>query len=88
MNDFEYMGNSSNIFDEDGYCVVDRLPWRDATDCQQALDEADEIEPFAIAEVYAKEMGNSLTYTLCESEYGYDVYVAYNQETDIHYFFI
>lgn len=79
----DYIGNCITSFDEDGECIVDQLPWCDASEFACELEEAETIEKFEIHDVVATYMGESLSYMKCG-----DVFIAYNDETDIHYFFI
>lgn len=79
-----YIGNCINSFDLDGDCVNDELPYSDTTDFAQDIDSATEIskDEFISYTTCTKiETMNSFYRTPLE------VYIAYNDANDIHYFY-
>ena len=77
-----YVGNCINSFDEDCECVVNDLPWNDATDFVQALEDSTETDPFEIP----SHIGiDKLSHYFHTED---NIYIAYDDDADIHYFFV
>ena len=81
-----YVGNCVNSFDEDGECDVRELPWNDTTEFAQAIEETTPLtkEQF-MQQVSVPNEINIEGMQLAKTEDG--VYVAYDDNQDIHYFF-
>jgi len=79
------VGNCKD-FDEGGYCMIDELPYSDATEFAQAEENASEIS----AEDFKAAVGEILT--VSEPFYLYDeendVYMLYDVAEDVHYFYV
>jgi hypothetical protein len=80
------VGTCVNSFDEDGDCIVDQLPWNTVSDF--ALDEEEnfvEIDVHEFAEncEYCIPKQHFKFYKLNDGKY----YIAYNRDTDVHYFY-
>jgi len=87
---YHYIGNCVNSFDENGYCTFPNFS--DATEFAQAEEDAKEIsqEQFNRAveipnSILNKIVDHQIIYLYAEPE---DVYMAYDADDDIHYFFI
>ena len=84
-----FVGTCTNAFD-DGECIVDNLPWRNATDFAQAEENSHEIskEDFlkatVITDALAKKLVNHQLHFLVAD----DVYMIYDDNLDVHYFFV
>ena len=75
-----YFGNCVNSFDDSCNCIIDSLPWRDATDFAQALDNAEVVKPFEYPSWVA--IPHPFEYYQVDG-----VYIVYDDEDDVHYFF-
>jgi hypothetical protein len=86
-----YVGNCVNGFDMDGYCNIKQLPYNDTTDFAQAEENATKIssDEFFANVSYPEKLisnikSNEIIY-LHDSKH--DVYMLYDLDNDIHYFF-
>lgn len=83
-----YVGNCINSFDEDGDCVIPDLPFTDVSDLAYQLEDAIEIGP---SEFHSKVSSNTdfdgthVVYYKLPDE---SVYVLYDTENDVHFFFV
>lgn len=79
-----YLGSCVNSFDEDGQCTV--LPYSDVTEFAQAEENYIELN---ISQFKSNVSFHSIL-NKCDSFY-FDrdngLYIAYDSDTDIHYFF-
>jgi len=82
---YSLVGNCKN-FDEGGYCMIDSLPYTDATEFAQAEENASEIsaEDFQAAVGDIEEVDEPF-YLYDEAN---DVYMIYDADKDIHYFYV
>ena len=82
---YSLVGNCKN-FDEGGYCMIDSLPYTDATEFAQAEENASEIsaEDFQAAVGDIEEVDEPF-YLHDEAN---DVYMIFDAAEDIHYFYV
>ena len=86
----QYLGNCIDSFDLDGCSVVDQLPYRDATDLAQSLETAVPLARTVftynvnIPGSVSAGLSNDLEYYHDEQN---DVFVLYDTDADVHYFF-
>jgi hypothetical protein len=81
----QYVGTCVDSFDEDGDCIVDALPFNDVTDFAYAVDNAQTLskaEFLALAECKDYFNDNHSFYKFNQ------VVMLYNDDLDIHHFFI
>ena len=87
-----FVGTCVNSFDNDyGTCIIDQLPWRDISEFEYSLENADAIsqEYFSMNANVSKEIkqilrGHIKTYYLTKD----NVWIIYDEDEDIHYFFV
>lgn len=83
---YYYVGNCVNMFDENGACVT--MHFADASDCMCVVENAKEVSEEEFADVVSCDV-----LTLPLSDYVLSINedrgmaVAWDLETDIHYFF-
>ena len=87
----EYLGNCVNSFDRDGECTVVDLPYTDATEFAQAEDRAIEVSEMEFNHNFNIPIGIKQKLDAHEVKYLYDerndVYMVYDLDDDVHYFF-
>lgn len=90
INKKNFVGTCVNSFDEDGECIIPELPFNDVNDLAYADENAENIskEEFYRSvnvpeSVIKKTSGNEIFYLIFE-----DVYMLYDGDEDIHYFFV
>ena len=89
---YYYVGNCINCFDEDGDCTCDELPFSTVSDFAVAIENTISLTPESF---YKLAFTDGLSFGDKDDEYEYfrfldypDVIVAYNTDTDVHYFFV
>ncbi len=85
MNKKVYVGNCINSFDDSGECVVNELPYNDTTDFAQALEEVELISYIDFVEQCNPIDGTDISLEYMQHD---SVVIAYDSESDIHYFFV
>ena len=87
MTLFNYIGSCVDSFDDDdGECVNDRLPLRDASHMACELDESVSItrEQFVDACYIDRPLEHDDEFlSICDGE----VFVCYDRKNDVHYFY-
>jgi len=91
LNESYYLGSCVDSFDEDGDCIIDDLPFSDVSDFACREQDALEITrgEFEIIikeipqDIKSKILGHNLTYFV----YKGDIFVIYDSDEDVHYFF-
>lgn len=81
-----YVGNCVNSFDADGECLIRQLPWSDVTEFAQAVEDAWSLTK----EQFTQNVNVHKDIDITKMEFSKtadDVYVAYDEHNDIHYFF-
>lgn len=83
------VGTCVNSFDEDGNCIVTELPWDDASAFAVADEESKEIskEEFFKEVELSPELLKRLSKHRVKFFVADGVYMIYDENTDIHYFF-
>ena len=84
------MGSCVNSFDEDGDCVVNDLPWSTVSDLGYADENAVDVGEHAFStkvEIPSGIMGATAGHDIHYLEHE-DVYMLYDSDDDIHYFFV
>lgn len=86
----EFLGTCVNSFDDEGECVVPRL-YRDVSDFAYHEENAQKISSKEFSNAVGKipyaidnQIGKSREYLYDEDN---DVYMIYDTESDVHYFF-
>ena len=86
-----YIGNCVNSFDEDGDCVIDSLGYYDVSDFGVGDERAETLswdefdrEVFVSLEMEEIIEGHEVIYLLDRER---DLYMLYDSDDDIHYFF-
>ena len=87
----QFVGTCVGSFDEDGYCIVDELPWRDVTQFAVSEEEAKNItrKQFinnVVIDATVKNATKGHVKFYLKSSDG--VYMLYDDTDDIHYFFM
>lgn len=87
---YSYVGNCVNCFDADGVCCVTDLPYSDASDFACDLDGASELDAASFFESVSM---IGLPKRLVDAEISFyttpkDVFILYDEEMDVHYFFV
>jgi hypothetical protein len=82
-------GTCVNAFDADGDCIIPDLPWSHVSDmalaCEGAISITEGEFPAEIpVEISCETRGHSVEYLVSPD----GVYMLYDAEADIHYFFI
>ena len=77
-----YIINCIDAFDLDGDCITSLLPYDTTSDFACDLDDANAISRTKFLEHVAVDTEYDSYYVTPN-----DVYIAYNEETDVHYFF-
>lgn len=88
----QYVGNCVNSFTEDGDCIVMQLPYYTVSDFACNMAEADLITAEEFFDNVPKSVVDMLRLPI-SSDFEYykdedDVFMIYDCETDIHYFFV
>jgi hypothetical protein len=86
MTLFHFIGSCVDSFDDDGDCINDRLPLRDASHFAVELEEATPItrEQFVDACYVARPLEFDDEFmVICEGE----IFVCYDTKNDVHYFY-
>lgn len=87
----QYLGSCVNSFDKDGECLIDELPYTDATEFAQAEEQAVEIDEREFKHNFTVPIGIQQRLSAHEVKYLYDqrhdVYMIYDLDDDVHYFF-
>jgi hypothetical protein len=93
INIFEgkhYIGSCVNSFDEDGDCIIDELPFSTVSDLAVAEENAKVINKNAFDETVT--VPESIEHLTVGHEISYlvhdEVYMLYDLDSDIHYFFV
>ncbi len=81
---YSLVGDCKN-FDEGGDCMIDSLPYTDATEFAQAEEKAAEISAEDFPEVDINVDAEEPYYLYDETN---DVYMIYDAAEDIHYFYV
>jgi hypothetical protein len=83
----QLVGTCVNSFDEDGNCTIPQLPYRDTTQFAQAEENATEItkDQFINNVNLPDNLKNINAIYLHDKDH--DLYMLYNDQKDIHYFF-
>jgi hypothetical protein len=83
----QLVGTCVNSFDEDGNCTINQLPYRDTTQFAQAEENATEItkDQFINNVNVPDNLKNINAIYLHDKDH--DLYMLYNDQKDIHYFF-
>jgi hypothetical protein len=83
----QLVGTCVNSFDEDGKCTIKQLPYRDTTQFAQAEENATEItkDQFINNVNVPDNLKNINAIYLHDKDH--DLYMLYNDQKDIHYFF-
>lgn len=86
-----FVGTCANSFDDDGVCLIPALPWVDISAFALADEGADTVsrEFFHMnvevpADIKAKVAGHVKSYLLTHDH----VWMIYDEQDDIHYFFV
>lgn len=89
---YSYVGNCVNCFDADGVCCVTDLPYSDASDFACDLDGAKEFLDKDTFLNHVNMIGLPMRLVDTEDASYYhtpkDVVILYDEEMDIHYFFV
>ena len=89
---YYYVGNCINCFDEDGDCICDELPFSTVSDFAVANEDTISLSEEAFYKLaYTDDFSFGDKDDECEyfRFFDYpDVIVAYNKDTDVHYFFV
>lgn len=85
-----YVGNCVNSFDLDGECIIDELPFMNVSDLGYVDENASEISGDEFMNVV--NVPDWLLDKISDNEVYYmvynDLYILYDSDLDIHYFFI
>lgn len=87
MSKLTYVGNCITSFDEDGDCINSELPFTDVSDFAYQLEKSKQLTPdmfFEQVEDNTFDFDCKLEFSVLEDM---SVFIAYNDETDIHFFF-
>ena len=84
-----FVGSCVNSFDEDGDCIIHQLPWNDTTEFAQALEDQQQIskEQF-VNSVETSSITNEVVTKAEEFSLADNVFIAYDSDEDVHYFFV
>ena len=82
------VGTCVNSFDEDGNCTINQLPYKDTTHFAQAEENATQInkDQFMQNVNVPDNLKNINAIYLHDKDN--DVYMLYNDQKDVHYFFV
>ena len=82
---YSLVGNCTE-FDEDGDCMIDELPYADATQLAYADENAKEITRKEFLTAVGSEVSTQKPYYLYDEDN--DVYMIHDAASDIHYFYV
>ena len=87
----EYVGNCVNSFNDDGNCIIPKLPFETVSDFACSLEESTDISEKDFIQKVSFEQATNLGLQLGMSFEFYktdtDVFIMYSNADDIHYFF-
>lgn len=86
MSKLSYISNCVDSFDEDGECVIPQLPFNNTSDFAVCLAEAEQITNEAWAAVAPVDF-DYIEINLTHFYKSDELYLAYDEHDDIHYFF-
>lgn len=84
----QLVGNCVNSFDQDGNCTINQLPYTDTTHFAQSEENATEInkDEFINNVNLPNNLKNINAIYLHDKEN--DLYMLYDDQKDVHYFFV
>ena len=85
---YEFVGTCVNSFDEDGDCIVNQLPYSTASDFAGDEEEAEEISEKDFKKIIITDKMVPKSHKISYYKSEQDVVMAYDEDDDIHYFFV
>jgi len=87
-NKKQLVGNCVNSFDEDGNCTIPQIPYKDTTQFAQSEENATQINKDQFMQNVNLPNNLKDIDAIYLHDKNHDLFMLYDDEKDVHYFFV